>query len=71
MAVVLVVVAATVVILVLASVWLWRRRTTRRQFDFKPMRFSDVQDSPQKEGEAMETPGHAYEQVDSTLTTSE
>ena len=67
MVVVLVVVASTVIIL--ASVWLWRRRATRRQFDFEPMRFSDVQGSPQKEAKAMETPGNEY--VDSTLTTSE
>ena len=69
--VVVLVCAAALTTIVLTSIWLWRRRQKQRQFEFKPMKFSDVQDSSEKEAEAMEAPENAYEPIDSSPTTSE
>ena len=45
----LIVVVAVVVVLV---VWQWRRRQQRRQFDFKPMTYSDVKEKDSGDGVA-------------------
>lgn len=71
MVVILLCVAAGVAVVVLTGVWLWKRRQRHKQFDFKPMKFSELQDSPQREaGGVNDTPQNAYEQVDATTLTS-
>ena len=65
-AAVLVCVAVGVVTVALVIAWQWRRHQRRRQFDFKPMKFSEVQDPTEepKNEEEDGRPENTYEQVD-------
>ena len=68
-AAVLACIAITVTIVVMVTVWQCKRRRQTRQFEFKPMKFSELNEpseEPQKVGGTNGGTEHVYEQVDAS-----